>query len=47
MQAQTERARQGKLKVFFGACPGVGKTYAMHLASRAARKQGGLGGGGG
>src|SRR5690242_4896766 len=24
-----EKARRGKLKVFFGACAGVGKTYAM------------------
>ena len=25
---------RGRLKIFFGACPGVGKTYAMLLAAR-------------
>jgi two-component system, OmpR family, sensor histidine kinase KdpD len=28
-QKEEERKHQGRLKVFFGACPGVGKTYAM------------------
>ncbi|HXV22102.1 MAG TPA: sensor histidine kinase KdpD [Desulfuromonadales bacterium] len=28
-QREEERKRQGHLKVFFGAAPGVGKTYAM------------------
>ena len=28
-----ERARRGMLKVFFGMCPGVGKTYAMLQAA--------------
>jgi two-component system sensor histidine kinase KdpD len=32
--AEDERQRQGKLKVFFGAAPGVGKTYAMLGAAR-------------
>lgn len=27
--ADRARAARGKLKIFFGACPGVGKTYAM------------------
>src|SRR4051812_39913977 len=27
------RARRGRLKVFFGMCPGVGKTYAMLKAA--------------
>ena len=27
------RARRGQLKVFFGMCPGVGKTYAMLKAA--------------
>ncbi len=40
IEAEAERATRGKLKVFFGACPGVGKTYAMLLAARAARTQG-------
>src|SRR5580704_5899124 len=29
-----QRARRGKLKVFFGMCPGVGKTYAMLRAAQ-------------
>ena len=33
-------ARRGKLKIFFGAAPGVGKTYAMLAAARQARAQG-------
>jgi len=28
-QRQEERKHQGRLKIFFGAAPGVGKTYAM------------------
>src|ERR1035441_5526654 len=28
------RARRGRLKVFFGMCPGVGKTYAMLRAAQ-------------
>jgi len=27
------RARRGRLKVFFGMCPGVGKTYTMLKAA--------------
>lgn len=27
--AQSQQVAHGKLKIFFGACPGVGKTYAM------------------
>ena len=26
---QTAEAHRGKLKIFFGACAGVGKTFAM------------------
>ena len=33
-------ARRGRLKVFFGAAPGVGKTYAMLEAARAQREAG-------
>jgi two-component system, OmpR family, sensor histidine kinase KdpD len=40
IEADAERAVRGKLKVFFGACPGVGKTYAMLLAARALKDQG-------
>jgi two-component system sensor histidine kinase KdpD len=32
--------RHGRLKVFFGAAPGVGKTYAMLEAARAQKKAG-------
>jgi two-component system sensor histidine kinase KdpD len=34
------RSRRGKLKIFFGASAGVGKTYAMLLAARQLREQG-------
>ena len=40
IEAEAERAHQGRLKVFFGACPGVGKTYAMLSAARTLRGQG-------
>ncbi len=34
------RSRHGKLKIFFGASAGVGKTYAMLQAARQLREQG-------
>jgi two-component system sensor histidine kinase KdpD len=34
------RPRRGKLSIFFGAAPGVGKTYAMLEAARAERETG-------
>ena len=34
------RASRGRLKVFFGASPGVGKTYAMLAEARRLREQG-------
>jgi two-component system sensor histidine kinase KdpD len=34
------RARRGKLKIFFGASAGVGKTFSMLEAARAARARG-------
>ena len=37
---EEERARRGRLKIFFGASAGVGKTYAMLAAARAAQAQG-------
>jgi two-component system sensor histidine kinase KdpD len=40
IEEDAERARKGKLRIFFGACPGVGKTYAMLNAARALRDQG-------
>ena len=37
---QPARARRGKLTIFFGAAPGVGKTYAMLEAARGEREAG-------
>ena len=34
------RARRGRLKVFFGMCPGVGKTYAMLRAAQQELREG-------
>ena len=34
------RAARGRLKIFFGASPGVGKTYAMLAEARRLREQG-------
>lgn len=34
IRQQEAAARRGRLKIFFGMCPGVGKTYAMLLAAR-------------
>jgi two-component system, OmpR family, sensor histidine kinase KdpD len=34
VQRQEAQAKRGKLKVFFGMAPGVGKTYAMLEAAR-------------
>jgi two-component system sensor histidine kinase KdpD len=38
--AEAAREKRGKLKVFLGAAPGVGKTYAMLGAARELRRQG-------
>jgi two-component system, OmpR family, sensor histidine kinase KdpD len=38
--ATEETPKRGRLKVFFGASPGVGKTYAMLEAARARRTEG-------
>jgi two-component system sensor histidine kinase KdpD len=40
VQEEEARKSQGKLKVFFGAAPGVGKTYTMLEAARARRAEG-------
>jgi two-component system, OmpR family, sensor histidine kinase KdpD len=40
VQAEEARQARGKLKVFFGAAPGVGKTYAMLEAARKVAKEG-------
>jgi two-component system sensor histidine kinase KdpD len=37
VQEEERRAVRGKLVVFFGAAPGVGKTYAMLEAARSER----------
>jgi two-component system sensor histidine kinase KdpD len=37
---QQIRARRGKLRIYFGASAGVGKTFAMLLAARALRGEG-------
>ena len=34
------KARRGRLKIFFGASPGVGKTYAMLEEARVKRREG-------
>lgn len=38
--AETEKARRGKLKLFLGMAPGVGKTYAMLAEARQVRASG-------
>ncbi|PYO54334.1 MAG: two-component system sensor histidine kinase KdbD, partial [Candidatus Rokuibacteriota bacterium] len=40
VREQEARRTRGKLKVFFGAAAGVGKTYAMLEAARAQRAAG-------
>ena len=40
VQEEEARKRRGKLKVFFGAAAGVGKTYAMLEAAREAKADG-------
>lgn len=37
---EAEKLKSGRLKVFFGACAGVGKTFAMLAAARNLRLQG-------
>ncbi|HEY2289887.1 MAG TPA: DUF4118 domain-containing protein [Thermoanaerobaculia bacterium] len=39
-KAEEERERRGKLKVFFGATAGVGKTFAMLQAAQELRRRG-------
>lgn len=36
----TEKGTRGKLKIFFGACAGVGKTYSMLNAAQSALREG-------
>jgi two-component system sensor histidine kinase KdpD len=40
VKAEEARARRGKLRIFFGASAGVGKTYSMLEAARNARASG-------
>lgn len=40
VQAQEVRAARGRLRIFFGASAGVGKTYSMLEAARAVRASG-------
>src|SRR3954467_10359947 len=39
-KAEEERERRGKLKVFFGATAGVGKTFAMLEAAQELKRRG-------
>lgn len=38
---EEERSKRGKLKIFFGMCAGVGKTYTMLEVARAEKLKGG------
>ena len=40
MKREETASARGKLKIFFGMCPGVGKTYAMLQAARQKQAQG-------
>ena len=40
LKLEDAQAQRGKLKIFFGASVGVGKTYAMPSAARSAKQQG-------
>ena len=40
IQHEAAKAQRGKLKIFFGASAGVGKTYAMLAAARQQQSQG-------
>ncbi|MFH1201650.1 MAG: sensor histidine kinase KdpD [Candidatus Omnitrophota bacterium] len=39
-KVKAEESQRGKLKIFFGAVAGVGKTYSMLEAARACKKEG-------
>jgi two-component system, OmpR family, sensor histidine kinase KdpD len=40
VQAEERKAHRGRLKIFFGACAGVGKTYTMLEAARRQKAEG-------
>ncbi|MES2182532.1 MAG: histidine kinase, partial [Pseudomonadota bacterium] len=39
MNKEAEKQKRGRLKIFFGACAGVGKTFAMLTAARSLQLQ--------
>ena len=39
VQAEERAARRGKLRIFFGAAAGVGKTFAMLEAAQRRRRR--------
>lgn len=39
VERETAKAKRGRLKIFFGASAGVGKTFAMLLAARERRSE--------
>ena len=40
LQKEEAKSKNGKLKIFLGMCPGVGKTYAMLQAARQRQAEG-------
>jgi len=40
LKREESKSTRGKLKIFFGMSPGVGKTYAMLLAAREKQAEG-------
>ena len=40
ISAEQQQQQRGTLKLFFGAAPGVGKTFAMLEAAQARRREG-------
>ena len=40
VRGNAEHSKRGQLKIFFGACAGVGKTFAMLQAARQAQAEG-------
>src|SRR4030065_2108191 len=40
LKKEEEKSKQGKLKIFFGMCAGVGKTYTMLESAHAEKLKG-------
>src|SRR5450759_3828191 len=40
LKLEEEKSKRGKLKIFFGMCAGVGKTYTMLLVAQAEKLKG-------